>query len=34
MVVKIDMEKAIDCMEWSFLLAVLSKLGFHPTCIN
>jgi hypothetical protein len=34
MAVKIDMEKAFDHMEWSFLLAILSKLGFHPTWIN
>jgi hypothetical protein len=34
MAVKIDMEKAFDRMEWSFILAILSKLGFHPTWIN
>ena len=34
MAVKIDMEKALDRMEWSFLLAILTKLGFHPTWIN
>jgi hypothetical protein len=34
MVVKIDMEIAFDHMAWSFLLAILSKLGFHPTWIN
>jgi hypothetical protein len=27
-------KKAFDQMEWSFLLAILSKLGFHPTWIN
>jgi len=32
--VNIDMEKAFDKMEWSFLLAILQKLGFHPTWIN
>jgi hypothetical protein len=31
MVIKIDMEKAFGRIEWSFLLAILSKLGFHPT---
>jgi hypothetical protein len=30
MAVKIDMEKAFNCMEWSFILAILSKLGFAP----
>jgi hypothetical protein len=34
MAIKIDMEKAFDRMEWAFLLAILSKLGFHPTWIN
>ena len=34
MVIKIDMEKAFDRMEWSFIIAILSKLGFHPTWIN
>jgi hypothetical protein len=33
-VVNIDMEKAFDKMEWTFLLAILQKLGFHPTWIN
>ena len=31
MAIKIDMEKAFDRMELSFILAILSKLGFHPT---
>jgi len=34
MAVNIDMEKAFDKMEWSFLLAILTKLGFHPKWIN
>jgi hypothetical protein len=34
MAVKIDMEKAFDRMEWSFIFAILSKLGFDPTWIN
>jgi hypothetical protein len=32
--IKIDMEKAFDRKEWSLILAILSKLGFHPTWIN
>jgi hypothetical protein len=34
MTVNIDMEKSFDKMEWSFLLAILTKLGFHPKWIN
>ena len=34
MAIKIDMEKAFDRKEWSFLVAILSKHGFHPTYIN
>jgi hypothetical protein len=34
MAVKIDMEKAFDRMEWSFLFSILSKLGFSPIWIN
>jgi len=34
MAIKIDMEKAFDCMEWNFLFAILAKLGFHSTWIN
>jgi hypothetical protein len=30
MAIKIDMEKVFDHMEWNFILAILSKLGFHP----
>jgi hypothetical protein len=32
--VKIDMEKAFVQMEWSFILTILSTLGFHSTWIN
>jgi hypothetical protein len=31
---KIDMEKAFDRMEWSFLLAIMEKLGFSHTWIS
>ena len=34
MAIKIDMEKVFNRMEWSFILAILSKLGFHSTWIN
>jgi hypothetical protein len=34
MAVKIDIEKAFDHMEWSFILAILSKLRLHLTWIN
>ena len=34
MAIKIDMEKAFDHMEWSFILAILNKLAFHPTWIH
>jgi hypothetical protein len=34
MAIKIDMEKAFDHMEWSFIFAILSKLGFARMWIN
>jgi hypothetical protein len=34
MAVKIDMEKAFDRMEWSFLFSLMEKLGFSPMWIN
>jgi hypothetical protein len=34
MTIKIDMEKVFDRMEWSFLLAIMGKLGFYLQWIN
>jgi hypothetical protein len=34
MAINIDMEKAFDKMEWSFLFSILNKLGFHAKWIN
>jgi hypothetical protein len=34
MAIKIDMEKAFDRMKWSFIFAILSKLGFAPMWIS
>jgi hypothetical protein len=34
MAVNIDMEKAFDRMEWSFILSILHKLGFNDKWIN
>jgi hypothetical protein len=34
MAIKIDMEKAFDRIEWSFIFAILSKLGFAPMWIS
>ncbi|KAL0305076.1 UNVERIFIED_CONTAM: LINE-1 retrotransposable element O protein [Sesamum angustifolium] len=31
---KLDLSKAYDCVEWSFLVRVLAKLGFHPRFIS
>jgi hypothetical protein len=31
MVLKLDMEKAFDFMEWEFLLKILELLGFNST---
>ena len=32
--IKLDMEKAYDRLEWSFILAMLQKFGFHPQWIG
>jgi hypothetical protein len=34
MFLKLDMEKVFDRMEWSFLLDIMEKLGFHATWVN
>ena len=34
MAVKLDMEKAYDILEWEFIKAILTRLGFHPKWIG
>jgi hypothetical protein len=34
MFMKMDMGKAFDRMEWSFLIAILEKLGFSPLWLS
>ena len=34
MVVKIDLEKAYDRLEWSFIKMVLEHIGFPPNIVN
>ena len=33
MVVKLDMEKAYDRLEWDFIKVILTKLGFHHVIV-
>lgn len=34
MTIKIDMEKALDFMEWSFIIKILNCMGFLNTWTN
>lgn len=34
MTLKLDINKAYDCVEWSFLKHIMEKMGFHETWIS
>ncbi|WOL04707.1 hypothetical protein Cni_G13429 [Canna indica] len=34
MAIKLDMSKAFDKLEWSFVIASLNRMGFHPRFIE
>ena len=34
MVVKLDMSKAYDRVEWNFVEGIMKRLGFHEKCVD